>query len=371
MKVLIISYTDLKNDPRPYRQIKSIYKSTEVHTVGTSESGLEKSFTRLKKNNFIIRTFRILLLKFKLYDYYNWDFYKKKILSEKNKIKYDLVIAHEVRLVPLAIKLAKEAPVVLDAHEYSPKNFDDSWLWRFFIKKYYTYLCDKYLPIVDKVITVSRGIVNAYKENYNIKPILITNACEYKENIAPQKINKNKIRIIHHGIASSSRKLELLIDMMNYLDDKYELNFMLVSSTYSKLYLNKLKRRVKNKNIKFLQPVSREKLIYLSNDYDIGIHFVPPTNYNLKYGLGNKFFEYVQSRLVIAIGPDIEMSRYVKKYNLGIISKTWDPSSIAEAIMNTDLNTLNFYKNQCHIFAKELSSNQNDEVFLNLVNSYK
>jgi hypothetical protein len=371
MKVLILSYTNLKNDPRPYRQIKSLYQNVEVHTIGTSKSGLEKTFTKLIKNNFIIDAFRILLLKLRLYDNYYWDNHKKKILSGKNNSRYNLLIAHEIRLVPLALKLAKGSPVILDAHEYSPKNFDDSLIWRFFIKKYYTYLCDKYLPMVDKIITVSPGIVNAYKKNYSIKPILITNACEYAENIAPQKIDNNKIRIIHHGIASSSRKLELLIDMMNYLDDKYELNFMLVFSTYSKHYFNKLKRRAKNKNIKFLQPVSREKLIRFSNDYDIGIHFVPPTNYNLKYGLGNKFFEYVQSRLAIAIGPDIEMCRYVNKYNLGIISETWEPSSIAEAIKKTDMSTLNFYKNQCHKYAKELSSNENDEIFVNLVNSYK
>jgi len=186
MKVLILSYTNLKNDPRPYRQIKSLYQNVEVHTIGTSKSGLEKTFTKLIKNNFIIDAFRILLLKLRLYDNYYWDNHKKKILSGKNNSRYNLLIAHEIRLVPLALKLAKGSPVILDAHEYSPKNFDDSLIWRFFIKKYYTYLCDKYLPMVDKIITVSPGIVNAYKKNYSIKPILITNACEYAEKIAQQ-----------------------------------------------------------------------------------------------------------------------------------------------------------------------------------------
>ena len=153
MKILIIAYPSLKKDPRPYRQIKNLYKNHELHCVGESESGLEFSFYKLEKYKFYIEIFRIFLLKFGLYEFYYWDKFKKKILNSLKNQDFDLVIAHEIRLVPLALKIAKNAPVILDAHEYSPKNFDDSWLWRFFIKKYYTKLCVDNLPKVDKVLT--------------------------------------------------------------------------------------------------------------------------------------------------------------------------------------------------------------------------
>ena len=100
-----------------------------------------------------------------------------------------------------------------------------------------------------------------------------------------------KIRIIHHGIASSSRKLELIVEMMKFLDNSvYELNLMLVSSTFSSLYLRKLKTIAKGLNIVFLKPVSRNRLVKFCNQFDIGIHCFPPSNFNIKYGLGNKFF---------------------------------------------------------------------------------
>tara|TARA_Y100001935_G_C17303380_1_gene510714 strand:+ start:2119 stop:3240 length:1122 start_codon:yes stop_codon:yes gene_type:complete len=372
LKILIIAYPSLKKDPRPYRQIKNLYKNHELHCVGESESGLEFSFYKLEKYKFYIEIFRIFLLKFGLYEFYYWDKFKKKILNSLKNQDFDLVIAHEIRLVPLALKIAKNAPVILDAHEYSPKNFDDSWLWRFFIKKYYTKLCVDNLPKVDKVLTVSPGIVDAYIKNFNTKTVLIKNACEYVANLVPSKLDPNLIKIIHHGNVSSSRKLELLIEMMKYLDNtKYQLNLMLVSGTSTNLYLKKLKYQAKNLNIVFLKPVKREEIVPFCNQFDIGVIFLPPTNFNLKFCLANKFFEMIQSRLALAIGPDIEMSKYVKKYGIGMIAEDWSAFSLANMIRSTPLSKLIYYKNQSNKYANDLSSINDDLNFIDLINSYK
>ena len=371
MKILIIAYPSLKNDPRPYRQIKNLYKKHEIHCIGASESGLEDSFYRLKKYKLYFEIFRIFLLKLGLYEFYYWDKFKKRVFNSIKIHEFDLVIAHEIRLVPLALKIAKKAPVILDAHEYSPKNFDDNWVWRFFIKKYYTRLCVQNLPKVDKVITVSPGIVEAYEKNFNTNTILIKNTSEFVDNLLPSKINSKLIKIIHHGIVSSSRKLELLIDMMNHLDNtKFELNLMLVSSLSTKLYFKKLKRKAKNLNIIFLDPVKREELIPFCNQFDIGLIFLPPTNFNLKFALANKFFEMIQSRLALAIGPDIEMSKYVNKYELGMISEDWSSFSLAEKIKSTNVYKISNYKKQSDKYAKDLSSINDNINFMNLINSY-
>lgn len=372
MKILIIAYPSLKKDPRPYRQIKNLYKEHEIHSVGNSESGLEFSFHNLRKHKFYVEIFRIFLLKFRLYDFYYWDKYKKRILNLHMNLKFDLVIAHEIRLVPLALKIANNSPVILDAHEYSPKNFDDNWLWRFFIKKYYTKLCIDYLPKVDKVLTVSPGIVKAYKKNFKTNTVLIRNTSQYEEKLLPKNVNPNLIKIIHHGNVSSSRKLELLIEMMKYLDNsKYQLNLMLVSSISTDLYFKKLKNAAKNLNIVFLKPVKRDEIIPFCNQFDIGIIFLPPSNFNLKYCLANKFFEMIQSRLALAIGPDIEMSKYVKKYKIGMISKDWTANSIAKVIESTKSSKLMYYKNQTNKYADELSSNSDNLKFKNLIKTYE
>ena len=372
MKILIIAYPDLSKDPRPYRQIKSLSKEHEVYTVGAGSSGLENFFYKLKKHNFLYNFFRLILLKIGLHNWYYWDIYKLNIQKQLSNLSFDLIIAHEIQLVPLALKIGNnQTPVILDAHEYSPKNFDDSFIWRFFIKKYYTNLCKENISKLNNIITVSPGIVNAFHKNFNIKPILITNACEYKNHLNPIQPKIDKIKIIHHGIMSTSRSLHLLVDMMKYLDNnKYELNFMLTSTFYGKFFLKKLKRRARGLNINFLEPINRLNLIDFCNDYDIGVHFVPPTNFNLKYGLGNKFFEFIQSRLVVVIGPDIEMSKYVNKYKVGVISKDWTAHSLADSINLLDHEKIIFHKNQSHKYAKDLSCEENDKIFLKLINSF-
>ena len=372
MNILYIAHNNLKKNPRALRQIKSTYQNHKVYTVGASRSGYEKFFFQLKKHNFFVNVLRLLILRLGFHEWYYWDIFKKNIYKNLRNIDFDLVIAHEIRMLPIALKIARKTPVILDAHEYSPKNFDDDPIWRFFIKHHFIWLCNKFLRRVDNIITVSPGILSEYKKVFNLNPILLTNAAEFTKDLKPTIINNNnKIKLIHHGVVSKSRSLDLLIEMMKYLDNnKYELTLMLVCSTYQKLYMRKLIKKSRGLNVKFVKPVKSSQIIRFANKFDIGIHFVPPVSFNLKYGLGNKFFEFIQSRLAIAIGPDIEMSKYVKKYKLGIIAKDWSAKSLAGCISSCNLEMIMYYKSQCHKFSEILSSKNNINNFKKLVSSY-
>ncbi|GAB2495608.1 glycosyltransferase family protein [Algoriphagus taiwanensis] len=368
--ILILSYTDLKKDPRPYRQISFLKsKGFRVVTVGLSKSSLEDEFFQIRKINPFFRLFRLILLLFKFYHLFYWDKYKKQILKILYK-DFDVVIAHEVRLLPLAFELANGKPVILDAHEYSPLNFDDSLIWRLFIKDYYKYLCDTFIPKVSCILTVSDGIVNMYIDNYKVPTYLIVNLPSF-EDLKPTK-NLQKIRLIHHGIVSSSRKLELMIDAMEFLDENlYELNLILVRNDFTVNYYHKLINRAKRfRNINFLEPVPREELIEFCNQFDLGIIFCPPTNFNIKHGLPNKFFEFVQSRLGIIIGPDIEMSKYVLKYELGVRAKDWSPLGLASAIKLLERDEIFRFKSNSDKVAHILSSEEQNYVFLNIINQF-
>ena len=371
MKILIIAYTDLKMDPRPYRQINCLNKLYSVYTVGKSNSGLEKSFFPIKKHGFIINMIRIFILKMGFNKWYYWDKYKKNLLKLIDKNNFDLVIAHEIKTLPLALRIAKGSPVILDAHEYSPNNFDDDFLWRFFLKKHFIWLCKSYLPKIDKLVSVSPGIVDKYRSEFNTKSILLTNAANYFKSLKPKIVSETKIKIIYHGLLSKSRRIDLFIEMMRYLDnDIYELTLMLVYGTYEKLLYKKLKKKAKGLNIKFEKPVKRKNLIKFSNKFDLGLCFFQPINFNLKYALPNKFFELIQSRVAVVIGPDIEMSKYVKKYKIGIISKDWSAKSLANIIANTNKEQIMFHKVQCHKNAMKLSSINNNKFFIKTIESY-
>jgi len=368
-KILIISYTDVSTDPRPLRQIRSLNKDHFVHTLAVGRSSEEHAFTKLGKVKLLKDIFRIPLIKLGLYEMYYWDRHKKQAVDDLKEKQFDLVIAHEIRLLPLALKISKGAEVLLDAHEYSPKNFDDDFLWRFFIKRYYTHLCKKYLPKIRTLFSVSQGIVDEYEKVFGIESILITNACDYHD-LQPLHVS-DKIKIIHHGIAGPSRKLELMIEIMKETDTRFELYLMLVHTRYTERYVKKLKAMASDmNNVFFIDPVSKDDLISDTNKFDIGLIFLPPVNFNLENCLPNKFFEMVQSRLAIACGPDHEMSAYINKLNFGVISKTWEPTSMAKALNSLTNDDVYRLKLNAHESAAKMSAEKETAKFLDVIKRY-
>lgn len=362
-KILIIAFTDLKNDSRVYRQIDFLKEKYKITTVGLKSSEIENvDFYQI---NPILRSnpkkfFRAFDYKFKRFDKIYWSLFKfNQIIPVLLQKEFDLIIANDMETMPLMLKIKKKAKIILDAHEYSSTQFEDRFMWRFFFKKYNEYMCETYIKCCDTMLTVSEGIANEYKKNYDRLPIIITNATEY-ENLTPSPTSENRIRLILHSAASPSRKIELMISMMKTLDARFTLDLMLMPN--NKKYFLKLKKIASNNpKIKFIPPVKMKEIPAFINHYDIGVYILKPSNFNQKYSLPNKFFEFIQARLTIAIGPSPEMEKIVKKYNLGVIASDFSSKEMAKVLNKLDKGKIDFYKNQSHNFSLELSSKHNME----------
>tara|TARA_Y100001970_G_C14199617_1_gene840316 strand:+ start:438 stop:1559 length:1122 start_codon:yes stop_codon:yes gene_type:complete len=366
-KILIVGLSNLSRAARPLTQIKALKDSYLVDTIGLKPSHLEHNFYKIKKESILQKILTLPLLLLRLYNFYYWDKNKKSILKKIKNNKYDLIIVHEVRMLPLVFEFSKDAKVILDAHEYSPANFNDRFVWRIFIKHFYIYLCHKYLKKCDQIITISDSYAKLYKKSFNVDCHVVNNAAEYFD-LEPYSLDCDKIKIIHHGNASPSRKLELLIEMMETLDSRFELYFMLVAKRTHKLYLNKLKKKAaKYANIHFLDPVPYEDLIEYSNQFDIGILFFPPVNLNLEVCLPNKLFEFIQSRLCVVSGPSIEIKKYIETYNLGFVSDSFEPKNMAKHLNLLTKEDIINYKNNSNYNAYPLSSEANKEKISNIV----
>jgi glycosyltransferase involved in cell wall biosynthesis len=276
-------------------------------------------------------------------------------------------LANDIDTLPLTLTLSKGAKVIFDAHEYAPRELEDLLLWRILFQKYRTYLCKLFIPQISAMTTVCQGIADTYKEDTGIEPIVITNAPDFEE-IQPKRSDQNetKIRMIHHGAAGPSRKIENMIKMMNYLDGRFELNLMLIESWPG--YLRHLRRLArKNSNIVFLPPVPMRTLPRYLNQYDIGVFLLEPTNFNYFHALPNKFFEFIQARIAIAVGPSPEMARIVKAHDLGVVSDDFSPQSLARCLLDIDRRKLDYYKLQSHRVARTMSAEQNKKTLLTLV----
>lgn len=372
MKTLvIIAFSNLRSDPRVNRQIRFLSFRYRVIAVGLGnpQKSKVKFIPIIKKKKSIIGKFvSATQLLSRRYESYYWR--NEQVLNCLEKLRNipaDLVLANDIDTLPLALKIARGAKVIFDAHEYFPGHSDHRVLFNVLFKEYKNYLCRSYIPKVDSMITVCEGIANQYAIDTGIKPVVLTNAPEYQEIEPALRYDyARKIRLIHHGGASPSRKIQNMIEMMKYLDSRFELDFVLVPG--SEKYIQKLKNIARHDSrIRFLPPVPMQQLIKFSNQYDIGLYLLQPTSFNTQYALPNKLFEFIQARLMVAIGPSPEMARIVRAHDCGVVAHSFAPKSLADCLMELDHAKINHYKQQSHKIARLMSAEENRGKLLNVV----
>lgn len=391
-KILILSYSNLSTDPRVIRQINSLKDDYDILASGLSPSGargvgflpirprneltvtfhheypvpVRKAFSFIIKN--MNRTGRRLAKLKKDINSRSSDF-EKRYWSDERKLlvrnlsaeRFDLIIANEIDTLPLALEISGgKCRIILDTHEYYPGQYEHDEAWMKFNGRYVHYLCEKYMNRADAVFAVSDGIINEFEKTFGVKPLLLTNAAPYSE-LNPSAVEASHIRLIHHGASIRARKLELMIELMNYTDDRFTLDMMLIPT--DKDYHSELSKLASgNRKVRFAEPVRTEAIPQTINGYDIGIFILPPVNFNYRHALPNKFFEFVQARLAVAIGPSVEMEKYVGKFNLGIIADDFYPQSMAAELNMLDPETILSFKNNSHRHAMELSAGKNIEL---------
>lgn len=364
--ILIISFSAIHSDPRVMRQIRLLEDCAVLSVAGygrAPEAACEfiavphQPATLANKG---IWASTLLMGKF---ERYYW--HRPEVQASLNLLdgrEFDLVIANDNAALPLALALAKGKPVLADAHEYSPREFDDKLLWRLLFGRYQDYLCRTYLPRAAAMSTVCQGIADAYRVNYGVTPSVVMNAPAYQA-LRPSLIEAGKVRMIHHGAAIRSRHLEGIIDVMAHLDDRFSLDLMLVESDAA--YMRALHKRAStDPRIRFVPPVRMEDICAHINPYDVGIYLLPPVNFNHEHALPNKLFEFIQARLAVAIGPSPEMARIVRRHELGVVASSFEPADLARELTRLADEGLAFYKQAAHEAARELCYERSAQIFL-------
>jgi len=368
--ILVLSFNNLERDPRIHRQIRFLKQDYRVTAVGTADPLIEGvDFISVSKR---IEHLRTLLTSPRLMigHYEDWYWGQPHIRASYEKlsnVRKDLIVANNIETLPLALRLAKGAKIIFDAHEYAPGQMEDILYWRIFFQKYTAHLCKTYIPQTDGMMTVGQIIADTYERETRVKPIVVTNAPDY-EDLQPQfsDAEDKVIRMIYHGDASPSRQTDKMIRMMDFLDERYELNLMLIETHDHYLqYLKDLARE--RPRIRFRPPVPMRTIPKALNQFDVGVYLLEPVNFNLRHALPNKFFEFIQARLAIAIGPSPEMARLVRKHDLGVVSQDFSPQAFADCLRKMDRGTIDHFKLQSHKVAWEMSAEGNKKRLLQLV----
>lgn len=366
--ILILSISDASTDPRVYKQVKALCEDYTVYVAGLGSPQVEgvtfcPILSRSAKSIFE----KIYKALFCLLGDYGPYLKLRYWIENQDKLantKFACIILNDIEAFYLAEKYAQKAPLIFDAHEYYPCVLDNSLAWRIFHKFAVTRLCKKIISTCSEVMTVAPTIAAKYHSKFGKNPTLVMNM-PYYQNLQPTKVSKNVIKMVHHGGAAPARHLERMIEMMDHLDERFTLDLYLVGKSS---YINKLyKMAAKRKNIAWKSPVPMQTLPTVLNSYDLGVFLVPPTTFNLKHCLPNKFFEFIQARLGIAIGPSPEMADLVRQHDLGIVSETFEVKNFAEKLNALTAEEITRFKqnadNSAHLYCAE----RTDEIIQKMV----
>lgn len=363
-KVLIICFTDIKATRRAYRQILALKNEYEIHTIGYSSSDVEGVYfyeakPAFKKMSFVEKFYQAFFFLIGAYNAAYSKIYRfEKTVQALQGKQFDLVIVHDLKPYPLLDKLKINAPVILDAHEYYFDRGGGTLVNRLLLDRFDAYLSKKYFQNQQYVITVGEWIADQYRKMLpRARVEVVTSAADFVD-ITPSPVQENKIRIIHHGAVDPHRKTHLMIELADYLDERFEVDLMLVCTSEPFVpYFNQLKEMcAQRKNVRIIPPVGPMEVIPFANQYDIGLYIMPDDSSNMKYCLPNKFFEFIQSRLALAITPNPEMKKIIEDNNLGIVADNFSPQAMANALNNISATQIQNYKSNSNKTAKAINA---------------
>jgi hypothetical protein len=154
---------------------------------------------------------------------------------------------------------------------------------------------------------------------------------------------------------------------MRSLDERFSLDFVLVSRDGDG-YVRRLRALAAgDERIRFLPPVAMGELTTFANAYDVGVYLLRADNFNRRFALPNKIFEFVQARLAVAVGPSPEMARLVREHGLGVVAQDERPESLAAALSALDAGAVWEYKQRSHAAAGQLCAEREGERMVALV----
>lgn len=253
--------------------------------------------------------------------------------------KYDLIIVADLFLLPYCLKHARGVPLILDAREFYPRQREGDFIFDLLERPVRDWVCKTYLPACSKIFTVSDGLSEAYKSHYGVSAEVLRSTPPYIEKFKQSaRTDTATIRMVHLGVANPNRKIENMIEIFRQLKPGFTFDLYLAGN---KAYISRLKQLATGiPNLNICPPTKPDAIIPTLQNYDLGFYYLEPKGFNLKHSLPNKFFEFVQARLAVAIGPSPEMEKLVKKYECGFVAETFELNSMIQTLNALDRNAI-------------------------------
>lgn len=353
--MLILSFSPIANDARVLKQVEEFRQDYVVTTCGYGEvpEGVARHI-RIP-DDVLHNVLNDRYIRAHAYRLSYWTLWSVAwVRRNVPRRAFDVILANDVEAVPVALALKPAKGVHADLHEYSPLLHEDWEGWRKKITPYVEWICRTYVVKAASWTTVSGGLAREYERNFGFRAELVTNAAPYVD-ARPRPVER-PIRLVHSGAALQDRRLDDLVTGVMLSTSGATLDLFLTPNQPA--FVEHLAERAASSGgrVRMNDPVPYSRLAETLQQFDVGVHLLAPTNFNNRWALPNKLFDYVQARLGVIIGPSPEMADVVGRYGLGVVTDGFTPEDLAatlDAVMPEDVAA---WKRASHEHAAELSA---------------
>lgn len=377
-KALIIGYKDLARTPRILKEVHWLSETGwSVDCVGFGDLGSDasKQFP-LRYNSVLKRLFAYLIRDPKKRFVFQYQESLESCLPELGN--YELIIIHEPTFLPSSVLRAEitrrqGTGIIIDLHEDHLNSLSRNQLEKIVFEKYRRWERQQMLDLLMSlpfitVTTVSPRIAARYSEAIGTSVRIVRNAPAHIPDLNWSGEKSKVIKLVHHGVGTTHRGIELAIGALKSLEGRFELNLMLVST---KLYLLKLRLLAfingVSQHVKFHPPVATRDIPREISKYDLALVIIEPVTENELDAFPNKFFESIQGRLGVIIGPSPELLPIVESTGIGASMRSWTTSSLVELLKTIGPEEVSRFREASAKVALEFSSEQDRFVFLDAV----
>lgn len=344
-KICMLLFNNLDHDPRVFKFAVSLAENGYSIDILSVRIQNKERISVLAHNVVLKRIFPYLFVVSAPHKYI-FNIVKLIIYAIKSAGKISFIHCNDAETLPFGFLLKlfnKNAKVIYDAHEYIksylplPKSIIKKTGYALTYSLYSSYE-RIFIKKADALVSVGESIVERLVEDHQLscRALCIYNSLDFSNQTTNYlyeefKIGSEKKIIIFIGALDSSRELENIIKTLSCLGNEYCL--VLLGRWTSREYKETIYRTVTELRLServFEGFLPYEKLVAAVSKAALSIFISNPSTVTLKYSMPNKFWESIAAGVPFVVNSELtEISRFVKKYRIGLVVSSMNPKIIA------------------------------------------
>lgn len=254
------------------------------------------------------------------------------------QIQADVYIAHDLPLLPTAVKCARahHAVAVYDSHELWPEQeFEPP------VRDKWAALEREWIGSADSIIAVNASIADEMKQRYGVAEVTVVHNSEHpipRPAERPRRFHDafglpREARVaLFQGGFSATRNLDVLVRAFGLIRDP-SIHLVMLGWGEAERQLVELARQLGlESRVHFHPKVLQDELLQYTQSADLGVIPYQPVCLNSHYCTPNKLFEFIAAGLPMIASDLPELRRFVVGLDVGLVGDTSTPESFARLV---------------------------------------